>query len=269
MAMEKGGLLKGLLGCGCLLLLIGLVGSALLGWGVYEASKELKSIAQKTLDGEDLQKFKREFQIPEVASTQVKKAVERPLQEADLDRFLALNDWYYDKPANEKAAKLMELDLSDPAGILELMSDADAQTQVKELLKSFPKQVEAQGGWSTSVDSSIRATSMAALADAVGTATGKPSDSSEIANLMLQNADKLQDDKWLANLGVTSEKTGALKPLLDVVKLTPKASFEAWKAVPEAKRTRAVEAWRRQGRAALGAQFNPILKTCRAFGACD
>ncbi len=269
MAKEKGGLLKGLLGCGCLLVLIGLVGTALLGWGVYEASKELKSIAQKTLDGEDLKRLKREFQIPEVASTQVKKAVARPLEEADLDRFLALNDWYYDQPANDKAAKLMDLDFSDPAGILELMSDADAQTQVKELLKSFPKQVEAQGGWSTSVDSSIRATSMAALADAVGTATGKPGDSAETAGLMLKNADKLHDDKWLTDLGVSAEQTTSLRPLLDVVKLAPKSSFEAWTSVPEAKRTRAVEAWRRQGRAALGAQFNPILKTCRAFGACE
>ncbi|MEZ4461227.1 MAG: hypothetical protein R3E66_16210 [bacterium] len=266
MTQKKGGILKGILGCGCLLVVSGLLAFGLLGWGAYEASRKVKELAESKLDASDIAKIREEFKIPDVAKEQVSKAVERPLEAADVDRFLALNDWYYEQPANDRAAKLMELDFSNPMGVMEVLSDADAQKEVQELLKAFPAEVEKQGGWSTAVDSAVRTVAIAALADAVGTASGKPAASKEVAAVLLENSSKLQDPNALQALGVTD--AGAMKPLMAVLQKTPRASFENWLNLPEPTRERVMQTWRRQAKAALAAQFNPILKTCNALSLC-
>ena len=160
----------------------------------------------------------------------------------------------------------MELDFSNPMGVMEVLSDADAQKDVQELLRAFPAEVEKQGGWSTAVDSAIRTVAIAALADAVGTASGKSASSKEVAAALLENSSKLQQPNALEAFGLSDP--GAIKPLMSVLQKTPRASFENWSSLPEPKRERVIQTWRRQAKAALAAQFNPILKTCNALSLC-
>lgn len=269
MAQNNGGIFKWILGCGCLFLVLAMIGIGLFGWGTYMASKKIAQYAESKVNTTEMAKLRKEFKIPEVAREQVVKAFERPLEQHDVDRFLALNDWYYEQPANEKAAKLMELDWSNPSGFVEVLSDTDAQKQVQDLLRAFPGQVEKQGGWSVAIDSSVRTVALAAISDAVGTATGKDAASLEVARLLLKNSSKVQDPKFLSALGVDAEKTKTLTPLLSVLKHAPRASFENWSKLPQDKRTRVVAAWRRQSRAVLAAKLNPVLNTCRALGVCS
>lgn len=254
-----GAVVKGVLGCGCATLLVAGVALAGLGWLGWQAAQEVREYA-KNVGPEQLERLREEFKVPDVAREQVNKALERPFEQADADRFIALNDWYYANPANERASKLMDFDWSDPSRLVDALQDREAQQAVTELLKAFPAQVEQQGGWSKSVDSAVRTVTVAALAEGVALTTGKSASSPEVAAAMLQNADKLRDPAWLKSMDV-----GVLE---DVLGRVPRASLQNWQAMPEAKRARVVEAWRRQGKAALQAQFNPILNTCRTLGVC-
>lgn len=256
----KNTVLKTLAGCGCALVLIGLVGLVMLGWGAWEASKALKSYAEKNVDLSEIKRLQQEFEIPDVAHQQVVAALQRPLEARDVDTFIALNDWYYGHPASEKAARLVALDVSNPGDFLEVLSDTDAQRQVTELLKMFPTEVEKQGGWTRATDAAIRTAAMGTLAQAVGTATGEAPHSQKVADQLVAQADKVADRAWLDEQGA-----GGIADMLSVV---PKSSLENWAKIPADKRQRALEAFQRQAKAALAARFNPVLNTCRTLGAC-
>lgn len=210
----------------------------------------------------------KDLDMPKVDQTKVINALGRPLEAADVDRFLAANAWFYDQPENARVAKAIEEIGTEEQGLGIFGNARDAMeshTKLLDLLMRFNGYVGENGGYATQIDSAIRTAGVAAAADVYGRVKGGDPWADQSATELRELASKMDGradvDSLAKTLRVKPEDISWAKPGLVAFTKMPNKSFETWEDLPASKRKEVVEAYRKQGSAALSTQLNPILKT--------
>lgn len=269
---SKSSLVKTLAGCGCVVLIVGAI---LLGGAAYLTMKGVEKLQKvaaeqtKEFNPDKLRELlPQDLDMPQVDQTKVIDALGRPLEAADVDRFLAANAWFYEQPENARVAKAIEGISKQDQGLGIFVNAQDAMESHKDLvdlLVRFNGYVGENGGYATQIDSAIRTAGVVAAADVLGRVKGGDAWSDQSATELRELASKIDGkadvDSLAKTLRVKPEDISWAKPGLVAFTKMPNKSFETWEDLPASKRKEVVEAYRKQGSAALSTQLNPILKT--------
>jgi len=269
---NKGSILKTLAGCGCILLVALLLMGAGTVYLTMKGVQKLTAVAaeqSKEFNPEALKEWLPEdVKIPEVDQKKVVEALGRPLEVADVDRFLAANEWFYSQPENAEAAEAFEEAAKDDVGLGvfgKAREAMESHTKLLDLLMRFNGYVGENGGYATQVDSAVRTAGVAAAADMYGRVKGTDPWADSSAKALKEMAAKVDGDVDLdavaKKVGLDAKDTSWAKPGLIAFSKMPNKSFETWEGLPASKRKEVVEAYRKQGSAVLTVQLNPILKT--------
>lgn len=271
---SKGSILKTLAGCGCALLLVGVL---LGGAGLYAAwvgVQKLSAVAAEKSKSFDPQRLKdlrellpEDVEMPEVDQKRIVQALGRPLDAEDVDRFLAANKWFYDQPENSEASKALK-EASQGTGLDVFTNGREAMekhTKLIGLLTRFNTYISENDGYVKQIDGAIRCAGVAAAADAFSKVKGgEPWDAksaAELKALASKTETDVELDPLAKQMGLAPTDLEWARPGLVALSKMPNESFETWEKLPVAKRKELIETYRKQGSAVLATQLNPVLQT--------
>ena len=278
MSEKKGGILKYVLGCGCLMVLLALVASAGAAWFVYDqvSSIDWKRATDLSTYSEDIEKKLTETYSVDMEG--IGKSLTRPMAEDDVDRFLSAHDWFYDQPESRHTTDLLagfsdgDLQWSDAVTIYE------RQGELRALMGRFDAHVEKNGGYLKQTDSAVRAIGTTAALDAVATATGGDTSSDETAQKALEISQKAHEEaksadpeaigeflskQEVAGFKISKGLANKAKPGVVAISRMPTGSFKSWKNLSTDKRHRLIDAYEKQRKFVIATQINPVLNAAQ------